>query len=187
MGAFMPGNWIHCEQAFANAPTDAARIVVAHHHFAPAPTTFTIGRCQKSRRAMMRFVELGVDMILGGHLHRAYIGNSLDFYPGQHRERGIIIVPVGDDKRRGGDAGREQEKNSLNVVQIYRRSIDITHCLLFRCGARICLDQQAFVSASGKAEKPMICRQWHDRVGMPATIFFQCEVFPESRPTRASH
>jgi 3',5'-cyclic AMP phosphodiesterase CpdA len=27
----------HCEQAFADAPENAAKIVVAHHHFTPAP------------------------------------------------------------------------------------------------------------------------------------------------------
>ncbi len=78
----------------------------------------------------MRFVELDVDLILGGHLHRAYIGNSLDFFPGTHRERGIIIAQSGTTTSRRG-RGREQEKNSLNVIQIYRSTIDITHCLYF--------------------------------------------------------
>lgn len=120
----------YCEQAFAEAPENAAKIVVAHHHFTPAPDYLHDWTMPKSKRAMMRFVELGVDLILGGHLHRAYIGNSLDFYPGQHPERGIIIAQSGTTTSRRG-RGREQEKNSLNVIQIYRSSIDITHCLYF--------------------------------------------------------
>jgi hypothetical protein len=33
-----------------------------------------------------------VDLILAGHLHRAYVGNSLDIYSGEDREQGIVIV-----------------------------------------------------------------------------------------------
>jgi hypothetical protein len=84
----------------------------------------------KAKRAIMRFVELDVDLILGGHLHRSYIGNSLDFYPGVHRERGIIIAQSGTTTSRRG-RGREQEKNTFNVVEIYQGTIDITHYLYF--------------------------------------------------------
>ena len=78
----------------------------------------------------MRFVELKVDLILGGHLHRSYIGNSLDFYPGSHRERGIIIAQSGTTTSRRG-RGREQEKNTFNLIEIYQDSIDFTHFLYF--------------------------------------------------------
>ena len=78
----------------------------------------------------MRFIDLDVNMILGGHLHRAYIGNSLDLYPGSHRERGIIVCQCGTTTSRRG-RGREQEKNSFNVIEIYRDMIEITHCLYF--------------------------------------------------------
>ena len=130
----------HCEQAFADAPENVAKIVVAHHHFAPAPDYLHDRTMPKSKRAIMRFVELDVDLILGGHLHRAYIGNSLDFYPGTHRERGIIIAQSGTTTSRRG-RGREQEKNSLNVIKLYESTIDITHCLYFD-------EQQGFVPRS---------------------------------------
>ena len=78
----------------------------------------------------MRFVDLEVDLILGGHLHRSYIGNSLDFYPGLHRERGIIIAQSGTTTSRRG-RGREQEKNTFNVIEIFPGSINITHYLYF--------------------------------------------------------
>jgi 3',5'-cyclic AMP phosphodiesterase CpdA len=119
-----------CKQAFANAPSGAARIVVAHHHFAPAPDYLHDRTMPKSKRAIMRFVELEVDLILGGHLHRSYIGNSLDFYPGKHRERGIIIAQSGTTTSRRG-RGREQQKNTFNLIEIYRSTINITHYLYF--------------------------------------------------------
>lgn len=119
-----------CEKAFADAPDDATKIVVAHHHFAPAPDYLHDQTMPKAKRAIMKFIELDVDLILGGHLHRSYIGNSLDFYPGTHRERGIIIAQSGTTTSRRG-RGREQEKNTFNLIEIYTRTIDITHHLYF--------------------------------------------------------
>lgn len=119
-----------CHQAFLDAPESTAKIIVAHHHFAPAPDNLFDWKMPKSKRAIMRFVELDVDLILGGHLHRAYIGNSLDFYPGIHRDRGIIIAQCGTTTSRRG-RGREQEKNTFNVIEVYEQTIDIAHYLYF--------------------------------------------------------
>jgi len=119
-----------CSEAFANAPSDCVRIVVAHHHFAPAHDFIRDSAMPKARRAMEHFLDLGVEMILGGHLHRAYIGNSLDFFPSQHRERGIIIVQSGTTTSRRG-RGREREKNSFNLLQICPDTLQITHYMYF--------------------------------------------------------
>lgn len=120
-----------CAQAFLNAPPQKARIVVAHHHFAPAPDFVRDEVMPKAKRAINRFLELGVDMILGGHLHRAYIGNSLDVYPGPRRDRGIIIVQCGTSTSRRG-RGREREKNSFNLVVIGEQIVHITHYMYFQ-------------------------------------------------------
>ncbi len=119
-----------CEQAFSETPIGIARIVVAHHHFAPAPDHLHDSNMPYAKRAIERFADLNVDMILGGHLHRAYIGNSLDFYPGTHRDRGIIIAQCGTTTSRRG-RGREQEKNSLNQIEIAERMITIIHYMYF--------------------------------------------------------
>jgi hypothetical protein len=76
------------------------------------------------------FAKLGVDLVLGGHMHRAYIGNSLDVYPGEDRERGIIIVQAGTATSRRGRA-REREKNSFNFIQTDGAMIDITHYMFY--------------------------------------------------------
>ncbi|MEZ6058744.1 MAG: metallophosphoesterase [Planctomycetaceae bacterium] len=122
------------QQVLTAAPLDSARIVVAHHHFAPAPDYLHDSTMPKAKRAMMRFIDLDVDMILGGHLHRAYIGNSLDIYPGRHRERGIIICQCGTSTSRRG-RGREREKNSFNLIEIRKASITITHFMYFDADA----------------------------------------------------
>ena len=115
-----------CERAFSNAPPDAVKMVVSHHHFAPAPDYERDQTMPKAQRAMDRFVQLGVEVILGGHLHRAYVGNSLDVYPGQDRDRGVIIVQSGTTTSRRGRA-REREKNSFNMLRLDDKMIRVTH------------------------------------------------------------
>lgn len=129
-GRIHPGQLEFCGEAFRDAPPNAARIVVTHHHFAPAPDYERDQTMPRAKRAMNRFVDLGVDLILGGHLHRAYIGNSLDIYPGNHRDRGIIIVQCGTTTSHRG-RGKEREKNSLNLVTFDEDTIQVTHYLHF--------------------------------------------------------
>ncbi|HSJ29789.1 MAG TPA: metallophosphoesterase [Longimicrobiales bacterium] len=119
-----------CARAFDGVPDGISRIVVTHHHLAPAPDYEGGQVMPRAKRAMDCFSELRVEMILGGHLHRAYIGNSLDVYPGRDREHGIIIVQSGTTTSRRGRA-REREKNTLNLVRIGEDRIRITHYMYF--------------------------------------------------------
>ncbi|MDQ2694212.1 MAG: metallophosphoesterase [Pseudomonadota bacterium] len=119
-----------CERAFAAAPADAVRIVAAHHHFAPAPDYEGGEVMPKAKRALDVFARLRVDLIMAGHLHRAYVGNSLDVYSGEDREHGILIVQCGTSTSRRGRA-REQEKNSYNWLTITDDTIHVLHYMYF--------------------------------------------------------
>lgn len=129
-----------CVQAFSNAPADAARIVVAHHHFVPAPDYEGDEILPNAKRALETFIDLHVDLIMAGHLHRAYIGNSLDVYSGKDREHGILIVQCGTSTSRRGRA-REREKNSFNWIEITDEFIRVVHYMYFQ-------DTQGFCPAS---------------------------------------
>lgn len=120
-----------CVQTFSNAPADAARIVVAHHHFVPAPDYEGDEILPNAKRALETFIDLHVDLIMAGHLHRAYIGNSLDVYSGKDREHGILIVQCGTSTSRRGRA-REREKNSFNWIEITDESIRVVHYMYFQ-------------------------------------------------------
>jgi 3',5'-cyclic AMP phosphodiesterase CpdA len=123
-----------CEEAFAGTAPETLRIVVAHHHFLTAPDFERDRRMQRGRRALDVLVGLRVDLILGGHLHRAYLGNSLDAYAGRDREHGVIVVQCGTSTSRRG-RGREREKNSFNLIEAGDETITITHHLHFHdCG-----------------------------------------------------
>jgi 3',5'-cyclic AMP phosphodiesterase CpdA len=121
-----------CAEAFRAAPSSAVRIVVAHHHFAPAPDYDDEHDVMwRAREALDRFNDLNVELVLGGHLHRAYIGNSLDLYPSRSRASGVIIAQCGTATSRRGRA-REREKNSINLIEIGPDVTLITHYMYFR-------------------------------------------------------
>lgn len=116
--------------AFRDVPVGVPRIVVGHHHFAPAPDYEGDKAMPDAKRALDCFTAMKVDLVLGGHLHRAYIGNSLDVYPGRDRDHGIIIVECGTSTSRRGRA-REREKNSFNHIRVGDEVIRITHYMYF--------------------------------------------------------
>jgi 3',5'-cyclic AMP phosphodiesterase CpdA len=114
------------ERSFEGIDDSLLRIVVTHHHLAPPPD-FSGGNVMPfARRALKRFTRLGVDLILAGHMHRAYIGNSLDFFPGDLRRRGIVIAQCGTTTSRRG-RGRERLKNTFNLITIDKSQIRIAH------------------------------------------------------------
>jgi 3',5'-cyclic AMP phosphodiesterase CpdA len=131
-GRIRPWQLDYAAEAFRSAHEGAVKIVVAHHHFCPAPDfdKHNNGPMPQARRALDRFTELGVDLIMGGHLHRAYIGNSLDVYPSKDRTSGIIIAQCGTTTSQRG-RGKEREKNTFNVIKIGDDVVRITHYMYF--------------------------------------------------------
>ncbi len=119
-----------CGREFDQAPEGDLRVVVVHHHFAPPPDYDRSPVMPGSRRALDYFQAHDVDLLLGGHLHRAYIGNSLDIYAGGQRDHGIVIAQCGTTTSRRGRA-REREKNSFNLIQADADTLTITHWMFF--------------------------------------------------------
>jgi 3',5'-cyclic AMP phosphodiesterase CpdA len=118
------------EGAFREAVPGDLKVLVTHHHFAPPPDFEGGDVMPQAKRALDLFVESGVDLILAGHMHRTYIGNSLDVYAGINRDHGIVIAQSGTSTSRRGRA-REREKNSFNVLRLDKHTIRITHYMYF--------------------------------------------------------
>jgi 3',5'-cyclic AMP phosphodiesterase CpdA len=112
--------------AFEHKDATAPRIVVTHHHLAPPPDFIGGNVMPFARRALKKFTELNVDLILAGHMHRSYVGSSLDFFPGDVRRRGIVIAQCGTTTSRRG-RGRERFKNTFNLIKIDDQVIRIAH------------------------------------------------------------
>ncbi len=144
---------------FRAAPEGDLKVLVTHHHLAPAPDYETDHPLPNARRILDRLESWGVSLILGGHLHRAYIGNSLDVYPGVDRERGVVIVQSGTTTSRRGRA-REAAKNSFNTIQIGEEVLEVTHFMHFR-------DLEGFAPLS-RHRFPRPPRHWLGRGEEPA-------------------
>ncbi len=117
-----------CREAFSTAKTEAWRVVVLHHHLVPGPTYDRSRPMARAKRALEAFTELKVDLVLSGHLHRAYLGNSLDVYAGARRDHGVIVAQCGTSTSRRG-RGLERESNSFNWIELGRDALEITHFL----------------------------------------------------------
>jgi len=111
------------ERLLAERAGDRCRIVVAHHHFAPPPRFGSQSVLRNARAAMDVLTEAGVELVLSGHQHQAYIASSEEFYP--RRRAPLVIVHSGtttSSRGRGGERGR----NSCNWIRIDERTLTVS-------------------------------------------------------------
>lgn len=111
-------------KVFEEAPDGLFKVVVAHHHTIPPPNFGTQRVLVNAYEAIDLFSTAGVDLILSGHLHQTYIGNSEEFYPKGRPP--VVILHSGTTTSRRGRAG-EREKNSCNWIRIDERSMIVSH------------------------------------------------------------
>jgi 3',5'-cyclic AMP phosphodiesterase CpdA len=102
-----------------------ARIVVAHHPFATPSDSFGGVRLRGAAKAMAAFAELGVDLVLGGHLHRAYTADSRDLGGRNAALRSVRVVQCGTTTSLRG-RGREAGRQSLNLIEIEDDVVRVT-------------------------------------------------------------
>lgn len=117
------------EEAFESAPEADLRALVTHHHLAPPPDLESRHSVMPgARRALRRLTDAGMHLVMAGHMHRSYIGDSLDFFPGDSRDRAVVLVQCGTTTSERG-RGRESQRNSLNVIRADMEEIFVTHYL----------------------------------------------------------
>ena len=100
------------------------KVVVAHHPLIPAPNFGSQRVVANARRAIEVFAAAGVDLVLSGHLHQAYIGSSEEYYP-QGRPP-VLLLHSGtttSSRGRGGERGR----NTCNWIEADERSVVVSH------------------------------------------------------------
>lgn len=116
--------------AFRAAPEGATRIVVTHHNLAPAPDFEGGSIMHGARRILTRFVEIGVELVLSGHLHRAYSASSFDLVEKHPPGHGVRIIQAGTATSSRG-RGRERNRNSFNLVRLDDGAIRVTPYMFF--------------------------------------------------------
>jgi 3',5'-cyclic AMP phosphodiesterase CpdA len=105
-------------------PESVSKVVVAHHHLIPPPNFGTQRVLGNAYEAIDLFSQAGVDLVLSGHLHQAYIGNSEEFYP-QGRPPVVILHSGTTTSSRG--RGSERDKNTCNWIEIGAETIQVSH------------------------------------------------------------
>jgi 3',5'-cyclic AMP phosphodiesterase CpdA len=111
-------------EVFEKAPDTLFKVVVAHHHLIPPPNFGSQRVLGNAYEAIDLFSRVGVDLILSGHLHQAYIGNSEEFYPKGRPP--VVILHSGTTTSNRGRGG-EREKNTCNWIRVDDRSMIVSH------------------------------------------------------------
>lgn len=111
-------------ERLAAAPAGLFKVVVAHHHLIPPPNFGSQRVLGNAHEAMELFASAGVDLVLSGHLHQAYIGSSEEFYP-QGRPPVVVLHSGTSTSSRG--RGGERRRNTCNWIQVDARSFTVSH------------------------------------------------------------
>jgi 3',5'-cyclic AMP phosphodiesterase CpdA len=142
-GRIDPWQLDFCARSLAATEPSALRIVVAHHHFAAPPGERT-PLMPRTRSALDRFAELGVSVVLGGHVHQGYVATSADVVPGHEADEAIAIVQCGSTTSTRG-RGREHDRNSFNLVVLEDHRVAVTRYVLSADGSTFAGDEQRTV------------------------------------------
>lgn len=112
--------------ALGRHPPETAKVVVWHHPVVNPPGLHK-NRAMTGANAAIRLLdEVDAELLLCGHIHVSYIGNTLDVESGLRQ--GTIICQSGTSTSRRG-FGREHGKNSCNLIEIDDRAIRISQLL----------------------------------------------------------
>ncbi len=123
-GRITLGRLLEVGEVFEKVPERVFKVVVAHHHLIPPPTFGTQRVLSNAYEAIDLFSSCGVDLILSGHLHQAYIGSSEEFYPKGRPP--VVILHSGTTTSSRGRGG-ERERNTCNWIEVGPSSMTVSH------------------------------------------------------------
>ena len=114
-------------EAFATSDEEEVRVLVVHHHFVPTEGGHGGTPIPNAVSYLKAFTEMGVDLILGGHIHQTRVLWSQG--EPAWTDAPFPLVACGTTTSGRGRAP-ELGVNSLNVVRVDRECIEVTPYLL---------------------------------------------------------
>jgi 3',5'-cyclic AMP phosphodiesterase CpdA len=128
---------------------DTCKVVVWHHPVVNPPGIHKRREMDGADAAMTLLDELDAELLLCGHIHVSYVGNTLDV--ARDLRQGTIICQSGTTTSRRG-YGREQGKNSCNLIEIEDHAIRVSQLLyLDEVGSFVPVAEHAFPRRSAGA------------------------------------
>jgi 3',5'-cyclic AMP phosphodiesterase CpdA len=112
------------ERRLARAPDRLVKIVVAHHQLVPAPRFDSQRVMGHAREAVDVFRRGGVELVLSGHLHQAWISSSEAYYPSGRPP--VLLVYSGTSTSSRG-RGCERRRNTCNWIVVDDGEIRVSH------------------------------------------------------------
>jgi 3',5'-cyclic AMP phosphodiesterase CpdA len=110
--------------AFSEAPDTDVRVLVVHHHFVPTVAGEGGRPLPRARALLEAFEDMGVDLVLGGHIHQTRVLFSRELVS-ERAGPGIPLIACGTTTS-GRGRGGERGWNSLNQVCVGPTSMEIT-------------------------------------------------------------
>ena len=107
----------------AQAPSSVYKLIVVHHQLVPPPRYDNLRVLENAHEALDLFSRHGVDMVLSGHLHQAYITTSEAYQPSGRRP--VLLVHSGTSTSNRG-RGSERLKNTCNWIRLEDGEIEIS-------------------------------------------------------------
>lgn len=112
-------------RVFDGASPPEVRILVTHHHFVATPDGKGGRPLPGARHLLEAFEAMGVDLVLGGHVHRTHLSTSRALVPDPDGRAGIPLLACGTTTSSRGRA-EERGKNGLHVVRVDERTVAVT-------------------------------------------------------------
>ena len=97
----------------------AFKVVVTHHPFIPPPGAPFMGVLGRGERALRVFEELGVDLLLAGHLHVGYTGDVTTHYAAIKRTILVAQAATATSNR------LRREPNAYNWIAVHGPTVDL--------------------------------------------------------------
>lgn len=107
-----------------DAPAGKSRVVVVHQQLVPPPR-FDTQRVLLGAAEMVQVLREGkADLVLSGHLHQTWIGDTEAYYPSGGAP--VLLVHAGTTTSDRG-RGKEKRRNTCNWIRLREDTLEICH------------------------------------------------------------
>ncbi len=108
----------------ATGKSGRMKIVVAHHPMVPAPRFDTQRVLGNAHVVVELLAGSGVELVLSGHLHQAWISTTEAYYPSGRRP--VLLAHSGTTTSSRG-RGSEHKRNTCNWIRLDDEDVEISH------------------------------------------------------------